>query len=203
MVDEYVFCALLQAMKRGARLILVGDKDQLASVGAGNVLRDIIESAAFPVIRLNKIFRQAASSRIITNAHRINRGQMPDLSNGTLLTEKLANISSDMSLGAESGHVEASTFGGTCCTINFTPISFSWSLKSAIAGIGLSFFVVLECSMTLPTASGIAARWESARRFLINYQKAYSNIANDRINKMFFSITDVPIPLTGNLIAIF
>lgn len=82
MIDIMLMYALLRAIPDTMTLILVGDVDQLPSVGAGNVLRDIIESAAFPVIRLNKIFRQAASSRIITNAHRINRGQMPDLSNG-------------------------------------------------------------------------------------------------------------------------
>ena len=64
------------------RVILVGDVDQLPSVGAGNVLRDIIDSGAVPVVRLTKIFRQAAASRIILNAHRINGGEFPDLSNG-------------------------------------------------------------------------------------------------------------------------
>ena len=63
-------------------VILVGDTDQLPSVGPGNVLRDIIDSEQFPVIRLTKVFRQAQKSRIILNAHRINSGQMPDLSNG-------------------------------------------------------------------------------------------------------------------------
>jgi len=63
-------------------LILVGDIDQLPSVGAGNVLRDVIESGCVPVVRLKRIFRQAQKSRIIMNAHRINEGQMPDLSNG-------------------------------------------------------------------------------------------------------------------------
>ena len=63
-------------------LILVGDIDQIPSVGAGNVLRDIIYSACFPVVRLTKIFRQAQTSRIITNAHRISRGQMPDIRGG-------------------------------------------------------------------------------------------------------------------------
>ena len=63
-------------------LILVGDIDQLPSVGAGNVLRDIIDSERFPVVRLTRIFRQAAESRIIMNAHRINGGRMPDISNG-------------------------------------------------------------------------------------------------------------------------
>ena len=74
--------SLLRAVPDGMQVILVGDVDQLPSVGAGNVLRDIIDSGVFPVVRLEKIFRQAASSRIITNAHRINRGEYPDLSNG-------------------------------------------------------------------------------------------------------------------------
>ena len=64
------------------RLILVGDIDQLPSVGAGNVLRDIIDSGAVPVIRLTRIFRQAQTSRIVMNAHRINAGKMLDISNG-------------------------------------------------------------------------------------------------------------------------
>ena len=74
--------ALLKAIPQGMRLILVGDIDQLPSVGAGNVLRDIIDSETVPVIRLTRIFRQAQSSRIIMNAHRINEGKMPDISNG-------------------------------------------------------------------------------------------------------------------------
>lgn len=82
MVDVILMNALLRAVPDSMRLILVGDVDQLPSVGAGNVLRDIIDSGVFPVIMLTKIFRQAASSRIITNAHRINHGEFPDLSNG-------------------------------------------------------------------------------------------------------------------------
>ncbi len=81
MVDIVLMYSLLRAMPDGMRLILVGDVDQLPSVGAGNVLRDVIDSGAFPVVRLTRIFRQAASSRIITNAHRINKGEYPDLSN--------------------------------------------------------------------------------------------------------------------------
>ena len=64
------------------RVIIVGDIDQLPSVGAGNVLRDIIDSGVVPVIRLTRIFRQAQTSRIITNAHKINQGFFPDISNG-------------------------------------------------------------------------------------------------------------------------
>ena len=82
MIDIVLMNALLKAVPAAMRLILVGDIDQLPSVGAGNVLRDIIDSGRFPVIRLNRIFRQAKESRIIMNAHRINAGRMPDLSNG-------------------------------------------------------------------------------------------------------------------------
>ncbi len=82
MIDIVLMNSLLKAIPPSMRLILVGDTDQLPSVGAGNVLRDIIDSERFPVIRLTKIFRQAQTSRIIMNAHRINAGQMPDISNG-------------------------------------------------------------------------------------------------------------------------
>lgn len=82
MIDIMLMYNLLKAVPDSMTLILVGDIDQLPSVGAGNVLRDIIESGVFPVVRLTKIFRQAQTSRIIMNAHKINKGQMPDLSNG-------------------------------------------------------------------------------------------------------------------------
>ena len=81
MVDVMLMYSLLRAVPDGMRVVLVGDVDQLPSVGAGNVLRDIIESGVFPVVTLTRIFRQAASSRIITNAHMINHGEFPDLSN--------------------------------------------------------------------------------------------------------------------------
>ncbi|MGN1346587.1 MAG: ATP-dependent RecD-like DNA helicase [Eubacteriales bacterium] len=80
MIDVQLMEALLKAVKNGARLILIGDSDQLPSVGAGNVLGDIIESGVFPVIRLTDIFRQSEQSLIITNAHRINAGELPDTS---------------------------------------------------------------------------------------------------------------------------
>ncbi len=81
MVDEFVFNALLKALERGTRLILVGDKDQLASVGAGNVLSDIIHSGKFSVSNLTQIYRQSDDSKIIVNAHRINSGLMPEIDN--------------------------------------------------------------------------------------------------------------------------
>ena len=81
MVDEFVFNALLTALDRGSRLVLVGDKDQLASVGAGNVLSDLIKCGKFPVSELTQIYRQSEDSKIVVNAHRINRGEMPDLDN--------------------------------------------------------------------------------------------------------------------------
>ena len=82
MIDIILMNSLLKAVPPSMRLILVGDIDQLPSVGAGNVLRDIIDSDAIPVVRLTRIFRQAQSSRIVTNAHKINQGQFPDISNG-------------------------------------------------------------------------------------------------------------------------
>ena len=78
MIDVPLMHALLQAVPERAALILVGDVDQLPSVGPGQVLADIIDSAAVPVVRLTEVFRQAAESRIIANAHRINQGQMPE-----------------------------------------------------------------------------------------------------------------------------
>ena len=83
MIDIILMNSLLKAIPLGMRLILVGDIDQLPSVGAGNVLRDIIDSDVIPVVRLTRIFRQAQTSRIIMNAHRINEGKMPDISNGS------------------------------------------------------------------------------------------------------------------------
>ena len=77
MLDLYLANHLLRALQPGTHLLLVGDVDQLPSVGAGDVLRDVIASGVAPVTRLSAIFRQAAHSQIITNAHRINQGQMP------------------------------------------------------------------------------------------------------------------------------
>lgn len=82
MVDIMLIYSLLKAVPLHMRLILVGDIDQLPSVGAGNVLRDIIESGKVPVVRLTRIFRQAQNSRIVMNAHKINQGIFPDISNG-------------------------------------------------------------------------------------------------------------------------
>ena len=79
MIDQHLMYSLLKAIKPGARLIIIGDSDQLPSVGAGNVLRDIIDGGRFATIRLNEIFRQASESLIVTNAHKINSGQMPEL----------------------------------------------------------------------------------------------------------------------------
>jgi exodeoxyribonuclease V alpha subunit len=81
MVDAPLMAALLKALPPGAGLILVGDVDQLPSVGPGRILADIIDSRVVPVARLTEVFRQAAQSRIVVNAHRINRGQIPELDN--------------------------------------------------------------------------------------------------------------------------
>jgi exodeoxyribonuclease V alpha subunit len=79
MVDVVLMRSLLQALPDTAALLVVGDVDQLPSVGPGQVLADIIGAGVVPVVRLTEVFRQAAQSQVIVNAHRINRGQMPDL----------------------------------------------------------------------------------------------------------------------------
>lgn len=80
MVDTLLFESLLRALKLSCRLIMVGDSDQLPSVGAGNILKDMIDSGRLTVVALNEIFRQAQQSCIITNAHKIVNGEEPDLS---------------------------------------------------------------------------------------------------------------------------
>ena len=82
MIDIILMNNLMKAVPVSMRLVMVGDIDQLPSVGAGNVLRDIIDSGKIPVIRLTRIFRQAQSSRIVMSAHAINQGRFPDTSNG-------------------------------------------------------------------------------------------------------------------------
>ncbi|MBR6676560.1 MAG: ATP-dependent RecD-like DNA helicase [Clostridia bacterium] len=81
MLDILLLEALLKAVKPGSRIILIGDRDQLPSVGAGNVLADIIDSRRFRTVCLTEVFRQSEESRIITNAHLINEGKMPVLDN--------------------------------------------------------------------------------------------------------------------------
>lgn len=81
MIDILLFNSLLRAVTNNTTIVLVGDVDQLPSVGAGNVLHDLIDSNLIPTIKLNKIFRQAEESKIIVNAHRINKGELPIIKN--------------------------------------------------------------------------------------------------------------------------
>ena len=107
MVDTYIFESVMRALPLGCRLILVGDSDQLPSVGPGNVLSDLTSSNIIPVVRLNEIFRQAQQSLIVMNAHRVNRGQMPEL----------RNVKSDFFfLGVRSEEELAKTIVGLCST---------------------------------------------------------------------------------------
>ena len=87
MVDVPLMHHLLRALPRGASLLLVGDVDQLPSVGPGMVLKSLIDSGAVPVVRLTEVFRQAADSRIITTAHRINEGMMPEFPEPNALSD--------------------------------------------------------------------------------------------------------------------
>lgn len=99
MIDLTLFYRVLRALPVDMRLVMVGDIDQLPSVGAGNVLHDIIASGRVPVTRLTRIFRQAQTSRIIMNAHAINRGCMPDMSNGRQTDFFFINVADTSKLG--------------------------------------------------------------------------------------------------------
>jgi exodeoxyribonuclease V alpha subunit len=101
MLDLSLANNLLKALKPGTHLLLVGDVDQLPSVGAGDVLRDVIASGTAPLTRLSVIFRQAAGSHIITNAHRINQGDMPVFSSSLPRGEGVRNL--DV-MGSEAAH---------------------------------------------------------------------------------------------------
>jgi len=100
MLDIFLFRALLRAIRPGCRIVLIGDSDQLPPVGAGNVLRDIVESAAFSTVRLTEIFRQARESLIIRNAHAVNCGEMPELESSNedffFLPRESASVTADV-----------------------------------------------------------------------------------------------------------
>jgi len=101
MVDVPLMHALLRAVPPSSAVILVGDVDQLPSVGPGQVLADVISSGAVPAVRLTEVFRQASESRIIVNAHRINRGEMPELTAGGELSDFYFTEVDDPEAGAQ------------------------------------------------------------------------------------------------------
>ena len=109
MVDIYLMHSLLLAIVPGTRLIMVGDRNQLPSVGPGSVLKDIIESKCFPVVRLSRIFRQATESDIVMNAHKINRGEHVTLDNKSrdFFFLKKGRCQRDHQRGADSDPKEA------------------------------------------------------------------------------------------------
>ena len=108
MVDTVLMNSLLRAVPISASVVLVGDTDQLPSVGAGNVLRDVIDSGTVETVALNEIFRQAQTSQIITNAHAINAGSMPDIQN--------ARDSDFFFLEAEDPDLVVETVCGLCAS---------------------------------------------------------------------------------------
>lgn len=103
MVDTFLMHALLRAVEIGTKIVFVGDVNQLASVGPGNVLRDIIDSECFSVVRLTKVFRQAGESGIVTNAHKINAGERVELDNKTKDFLYIERENAQMALNATIG----------------------------------------------------------------------------------------------------
>lgn len=112
MLDIVLASYLLRALATGCRLVLVGDIDQLPSVGAGNVLGDIIRSESMPVIRLQEVFRQAEQSSIVVNAHKINQGKLPDLNkNADFVFRELAEEQAVADLIAQTYLEKLNTHG--------------------------------------------------------------------------------------------
>lgn len=107
MVDTFLMHALLKAVMVGTRVIFVGDVNQLASVGPGNVLKDIIDSGCFNVVRLTKVFRQAGESGIVTNAHKINWGERVELDNSTGDFLYIERENAQMALNATIGLIKS------------------------------------------------------------------------------------------------
>ena len=135
MVDVALFSALLRALRPGTRLVLVGDADQLPSVGAGNVFSDLIRSRKIETVFLREVFRQAERSAIIRNAHRVNLGQSPELSGNqgdffflcrrdaqravsTVLELCRTRLPDNMHIPAEQIQVLTPTRKGPCGTVN-------------------------------------------------------------------------------------
>ena len=121
MVDAYVFESLLRALPLSCRLILVGDSDQLPSVGAGNVLGDLVASGLFPTVQLKEIFRQSMESLIVTSAHRIVEGRLPEL----------RRRDSDFFFMAREGPAEAARLIVSLCAQRL-PKSYGYSSVSDI-----------------------------------------------------------------------
>ncbi len=107
MVDTFLMHALLKAVLIGTRIVFVGDVNQLASVGPGNVLRDMIESGCFNVVKLTKVFRQAGESGIVTNAHKINAGERVKLDNSMKDFLYIERQNAQMALNATIGLIKS------------------------------------------------------------------------------------------------
>lgn len=133
MVDIFLFRMLLKALNDSAKLVIVGDADQLPSVGAGNALRDLISSGLVPVTRLEFIYRQAASSRIAYSAHAINKGEVPDLTarDGDFFFFKRRSTEDVADMTVELATTRITGF----CGIDPSRIQVIAALKNGAAGV--------------------------------------------------------------------
>lgn len=133
MVDIFLFKMILEALNDGAKLIVVGDADQLPSVGSGNVLRDLITSGLVPVTRLSFIYRQSQTSRIAFNAHEINAGRMPELSarDGDFYFFKMRTPEDVADMTVELATTRISAF----CGIEPSRIQVVAALKNGVCGV--------------------------------------------------------------------
>lgn len=133
MVDIFLFNMLLDGVNNNAKLVIVGDADQLPSVGAGNVLRDLIASKLVPVTRLSYIYRQSQTSRIAISAHEINEGKVPDLTakDGDFFFFKMKSPEATADMAVELATTRITGF----CGIEPSKIQVIAALKNGIAGV--------------------------------------------------------------------
>ncbi len=153
MVDIFLFKSLLSAIDDGAKLIIVGDADQLPSVGAGNVLRDLIASKLVPVTRLEFIYRQSETSRIAVSAHDINSGRVPDLTaregDFFFFRKKSPETIADMTVELATTRITG------FCGIEPSRIQVIAALKNGVAGVN-SLNARLQSALNPNSGAGVA-----------------------------------------------
>ncbi len=188
MADEYVFHALVRSIKSGGRLIIVGDKDQLPSVGAGNILSDIIESGIMPVISLTHIYRQSEHSYIVPNAHLINKGILPDANKDA--TDFFFDYQDDSSVMLERVKQFATTRIASYLDVTSDDIQVLAPLKRGIAGVN-NINIELQKALNPPSphkkelvlTSGVFREGDRIIQLVNNYEMIWNKTLSSGVTQ--------------------
>ncbi|NCA67179.1 MAG: ATP-dependent RecD-like DNA helicase [Clostridia bacterium] len=186
MADEYVFHALVRAIEQGGRLIIVGDKDQLPSVGAGNILSDIIDSGIMPVISLTHIYRQAENSYIVVNAHLINKGILPEPNKDS--TDFFFDFQDNPEVILERTKQFCTTRIATYLDVTSDDIQVLAPLKKGITGVN-NINLELQKALNPPSAQkkellfvgGILREGDRVIQLVNNYQMTWTKQLNQGV----------------------